>query len=139
MIMDNKKNKNFKYEPDIIPAKRQVNQIPGYTYSSNGFSQGYCNYSNFRSGPNALQPVTNILNKSEDLRRLITIAKQIKNLDLEVKQHLESDHKKNCRVVDYQQGTMVLVTHSNAWATELRFSAPDILEQLRKQPKWASL
>lgn len=44
-----------------------------------------------------------------------------------------------CRLGQFENGVMTLLTHSAAIATQLRFRVPELLSQLRQNPSFAGL
>ena len=73
------------------------------------------------------------------LGKIIQKAKSIENLQKQLQKELPNPIAQHVWVGTYENGILTLLVDSAAIATQLRFSVPDIRENLRQQPQWYGL
>ncbi len=62
---------------------------------------------------------------------IVALSQRLRNTNQQLKNLLDDNLAKHCRVVFLDQGTIVLATDSAAWATQIRYQQIEILEKLR--------
>ena len=68
--------------------------------------------------------------------RLIEICKrtvQLEELNSKLNDYLPSTLKEHCQVGSFNHGCLVLVVNDSVWASELRYSIPELRDKLRKE------
>lgn len=78
-------------------------------------------------------------NTSSPLYAYLRHGRELARLDRLLDGALTENERPHCRVANFSGDTLVLNTDTSAWAARLRFSAPDLLEQLRRHRPLASL
>ncbi|KTD28006.1 MULTISPECIES: DUF721 domain-containing protein [Legionella] len=68
---------------------------------------------------------------NDQLRGICQRIIQLDELNHKIKALLSSPLRDNCQVGSFNKGCLLLTT-SNTWATELRYSLPDLRDKLRK-------
>lgn len=84
------------------------------------------------------QKLNQILQQSR-FRKLYGGASQLQNLDLIVKLYLSDNLKLNSQVTRYEKGILTISVNSGAWATQLRYQAPSLKQQLTMHPEFSDL
>ena len=80
-----------------------------------------------------VQKAESILSQPDtQLGRLLQRAKQIAELDILVKQYLDKNLAEHCTVCNLKNGRLMIITHSAAFATRLKYEIPSLLERLRQ-------
>lgn len=64
---------------------------------------------------------------------------RLQKLNTCVAGQLEKSFSRHYQVASYTHGKLVLVTHSTAWATRMRYLMPDLIKKLRKDSVFAEL
>ena len=82
---------------------------------------------------NNTKSVKDLLLKAQRLKRMSTRANQLAQFNIAFLSKLPSMLSQYCQVCDYQNGVLTVETTSNAVATQLRFTAPQLLGKLRQQ------
>ncbi len=80
-----------------------------------------------RSEPNT--PLGQLLQKAENLR----------HLNESLQNWLPKDLALQTQVSHIEDGILVMVANSSAWATRLRFETPKLLKTLRQDPEFCGL
>lgn len=78
----------------------------------------------------SLKPVRHLLQDKPSLQRIERELKAQKTLLTDVRQCLPADLAKHCAAAQLREGTLVLHTDSPAWATRLRYLAPQLVSVL---------
>ena len=76
--------------------------------------------------------ISSSLNKSASLHSLMRHAHYLRQLDSIVHHQLNFSLQQHCKVANYRENTLYLHVDSPAWATKLRFTLPELLNNLRK-------
>ena len=85
-------------------------------------------------------PIRDILSNSDtSLGKLIAKAQAIENLNQTFQNILDPSLIPHCRIATYENGILILVSESAAYATRLRYQVPTILSTLRNFSQWAAL
>lgn len=85
-------------------------------------------------------PIRDLLTNSETpLGKLIAQAHAIDQLDQTFQAILDPTLIPHCRIGSYENGILLLITESAAYATRLRYHVPIILSTLRNFSQWAGL
>lgn len=90
-----------------------------------------CNITVNRHG---LPTFISVLLRRERLAPLLDQARSRESLGRAVETLLPAECRGHCRLGGFEGGRFVLLADSAAWATRLRYSAPEIREQLRRLP-----
>jgi hypothetical protein len=78
------------------------------------------------------QPVAHHFDRpSGRLRRMLQQARRLQRLDQQLRARLPSPLKHHCQAANDPQQTLIVLVDSPAWASRLRFHAPELLSQLR--------
>lgn len=64
---------------------------------------------------------------------------QINALQQRVDASFPAPLHQHCHVANLREGCLILAVDSSAWATQLRFRTPDLLEKLRRYPELSDL
>ncbi|MCZ6771320.1 MAG: DUF721 domain-containing protein [Proteobacteria bacterium] len=75
-----------------------------------------------------------IVTKYDHLKQLRDQAVRLDELDDRLKMHVPTPLSKHIRLATIRDGLMVVHADSSAWAAQLRFKTPEILEQLTHDP-----
>ena len=76
----------------------------------------------------------------DDLAILVTRTRQLKRLTGSFRQQLDSDLAPHCYISNVDGANLTVFVDSAAWATRLRFQAPNLIPQLRRSnPVFAKL
>ncbi|MCR9192410.1 MAG: DUF721 domain-containing protein [Gammaproteobacteria bacterium] len=62
-------------------------------------------------------------------------ANQLEALSKIVLDYLPTELKPHCHVGSFRSGKLIIVTQNPAWATQLRYLAPDLRNKLRSEAK----
>lgn len=81
---------------------------------------------------NNIKSVKDLLFRAQRLNRLATRSKQIDQFNRVFLRNLPSMLGQYCQVCDYQNGILYVETSSQAVATQLRFTKPNLLGKLRQ-------
>lgn len=80
----------------------------------------------------AVQPIANLLQPTgRDLQTVLSKVKAINTLNEVVQGLLDDGLKKYCRVGNLSNGILVLLVDNSAVATQMRYTVPTLLSQLR--------
>jgi len=80
------------------------------------------------------------LNSSnQTLQQLVKKAERLLDLNQRLLEQLATPLKEHCKLANWRNGCLVIETDSAVWATQLRYSSPDLLERLRKIPEFYGL
>jgi len=71
--------------------------------------------------------------------RLIGKARELEKLTGLFRATLDTELAKHCTVGNFDGTQLSLVAESASWATQLRFSIPDIIKTLKVQPEFKNL
>lgn len=66
--------------------------------------------------------------------RLIKICQhtvQLNTLDIKLKHYLPTNLQQHCRVGSFNHGCLLIVVENAAWASQLRYSVPELRDKLR--------
>ncbi len=88
---------------------------------------------------NPTNQLTKIFQRSPLLRDYVNKVQSLETLTHSVRQHLEPELAKNCRVANLINNVLILATTSPAWNHRLRFLIPDLLNKLRNSPQYYGL
>lgn len=78
--------------------------------------------------------VNNILNRQAgELRQIQQKLQQLQLLQQKLDHCIPDTFKPYCRVANYRDGCLIIAVSSAAWATQLRYAIPDLLQLLRTQ------
>lgn len=81
-----------------------------------------------------------ILNHNSDLiTRLMARARQLRRLENALMPVLQGELAHHVRLAGYQQGILTLLVDSPAWASQLRFSKPNLLKKLKNSDKFSEI
>lgn len=58
---------------------------------------------------------------------------QLSTLNATLKTYLHAPLAEHCQIGHFSKGCLLITTTSSAWATELRYSLPDLRDKLRKE------
>lgn len=83
--------------------------------------------------------IAKVLQNSSLLSEYISKANSLEKLDQIIKQYLQPELAKNCRVASFNDNCLILATTSPAWNHRLKFFLPELLNKLRKLPKYCGL
>ncbi|KTD33193.1 hypothetical protein Lnau_2841 [Legionella nautarum] len=78
-----------------------------------------------------IRPINRCLNA-----QLLTICQQAVQLDelnRKLKDHLPSPLGNHCQAGSFNKGCLLITTSNASWATELRYTVPDLRDKLRKE------
>ena len=75
-----------------------------------------------------------IVTKFDRLKQLCDQAVRLGELDNRLKMHVPAPLSKHIRLATIRDGLMVVHADSSAWAAQLRFKTPELLEQLADDP-----
>lgn len=78
-----------------------------------------------------MRRINHCMNKQ--LQSICQKAVEIDKLNLLVKQFLPTHLSEHCRVSSFSKGTLTVQIDDPAWATELRYSLPELRDALRKE------
>lgn len=78
-----------------------------------------------------MKPIKDCLNPQ--LIKICQHTKQLETLNETLKRYLSSPLVDHCQVGHFAQGCLVITTTSSSWATELRYSLPNLRDKLRKE------
>ncbi len=78
-----------------------------------------------------MRRINHCMNKQ--LQSICQKAAEIDKLNLLVKQYLPTHLSAHCRVSSFSKGTLTVQINDPAWATELRYSLPELRDALRKE------
>lgn len=81
---------------------------------------------------NNIKSVKDLLLHAQRLNRLASRSKQLDQFNRVFLSKLPSMLSQYCQVCDYQEGKLIVETTSNAVATQLRFTKPQLLAKLRQ-------
>lgn len=81
---------------------------------------------------NNTKPIKDLLNRAQRLNRLATRSSQLSQFNRVFLSKLPTMISQYCQVLDYQNGVLMVETTSNAVATQLRFTKPQLLGKLRQ-------
>lgn len=84
-----------------------------------------------RDHPKSLDNVLN--HQASELGHIYQKLQQLQLLQGKLDQCLPDTFKPYCRVANYREGCLVIGVSSAAWATQLRYAIPDLLQLLRTQ------
>lgn len=84
------------------------------------------------------QPIDHWLNSGE-LGNLFRHLAQIEALNAALKPLLPETFREGCRVENIEQGCVILAVKNASIVTLLRYELPQLLNQLRQDPRWAGL
>jgi hypothetical protein len=73
------------------------------------------------------------------LAKIAQLAKQLHSLNELVSANLPEPINKHVRVLNLNQGKLVLEADNASWAAALRYMLPELLSKLRKTPEFAGL
>ncbi|MDO8953779.1 MAG: DciA family protein [Gammaproteobacteria bacterium] len=86
------------------------------------------------------QHLQTILSQSHgDLGKLLQVVTQLQALNKLVQIHLPDAFKKYVRVLNLNQGKLILEVDNSSQAAKLRFALPELLSSLRKTREFAGL
>lgn len=78
-------------------------------------------------------------NHQTPLGKLVARAKSFLQRNETVQQILDPSLAPHCQVASYEQGKLLLLADSAAWATLLRYQIPTLLQSLRAHASWGEL
>ena len=82
---------------------------------------------------NTVQKAESILSEpTGQLGRVLQRAKEIATLDQLVKKYLNETLSIHCQVCNLKNGRLIILAHSGAYATQLKYEIPTLLSKLRK-------
>ena len=70
--------------------------------------------------------------KKGDVADLVTQAKQLHLIDVEIRKFLDQPLTDHCQVAGFKEGVLTLITDSPAWASRLHFYIPTLLTELKQ-------
>ena len=70
--------------------------------------------------------------KKGDVADLVTRAKQLHQIDLEIRKFLDQPLTDHCQVAGFKEGVLTLLTDSPAWASRLHFYIPTLSTELKQ-------
>lgn len=73
------------------------------------------------------------------LRDIMDHAHNLEHLSSLLERHLASSLYTHCRVANYRDKTLVIVTDSPVWSTRLRYELPRLRSELRREPELREL
>jgi hypothetical protein len=73
------------------------------------------------------------------LRDIVEKVNKIRQLNEAVQEYLEDRLKPHCRVMNYRQNKVIIAVDNATWGTLLRFQLPDLLRNLRQNPRFAAV
>lgn len=73
------------------------------------------------------------------LGRLAAYCARLERLSALVAERLPEPLKQHCRVANINDGSLVLYSTGPGWTTRMRFYAPELLQELRRQPGLSGL
>lgn len=77
--------------------------------------------------------------KNYQLNAIIGKARELTELNRVFKEQLDPILKPHCELGNWHHQTLVLMTTTSAWATQLRFQLPNLLKRLQKVEVFKSL
>jgi hypothetical protein len=84
--------------------------------------------------------LTDILhNSTSQLGQLLERVFHFNELENNFSKLLDPNFSEHVRLGSYQNGTLILLAESGAFATQLKFRVPDLIEKLRKKAEWSGL
>lgn len=95
------------------------------------------NYKSFFPNIKSIKSLLTELNPT--LGQLIKTAQQISELDNAICDYLPTQLKPHVRVGEFTQGNLLLFTTNSAFATQIRYQIPELLERLRKDQRWQGI
>ena len=75
--------------------------------------------------------ISDIFSSSDTLSQLCDHIQKLNSLQTKLRDHLEPPLKEHVIIADYRQKTLIFHADSAAWATKLRYRAPEILKLFR--------
>lgn len=78
-------------------------------------------------------------NPGSPLGKIVDKINALQHFQALLEKHLEPTITQHCRLGQYENGIITLLTHSAAIATQLRFQVPQLLSTLRQDPQFAGL
>ena len=70
--------------------------------------------------------------KKGDVADLVTQAKQLHLIDVEIRKFLDQPLTDHCQVAGFKEGVLTLITDSPAWASRLHFYIPTLITELKQ-------
>lgn len=86
-----------------------------------------------------IKRVRDLLVRARTLKQLTRESQQLEQLNKRFLSRLPSMLAQYCRLKEYRNGHLVVRAYSATVATQLRFTTPQILEQLRKIPEFSAI
>lgn len=83
--------------------------------------------------------LADILTRSSILGEFVKKSEQLTQLNRTVVKKLDSTLSPHCRVISFSHNILTITTSSPMWGHKLRFKVPELLENLRQDPKFAAL
>lgn len=78
-----------------------------------------------------IRPINRCLNNQ--LLNICQQAVQLDELNRKLSNHLPSPLGNHCQVGSFNKGCLLITTTNASWATELRYTVPDLRDKLRKE------
>ncbi|HCU04803.1 MAG: hypothetical protein A2X77_03765 [Gammaproteobacteria bacterium GWE2_42_36] len=73
------------------------------------------------------------------LSDLVEKVSELQSINTILQKHLDPKMAAHCQVANYHQGKLTLVADHNTWATRIRYLAPTLLIQMRKEPIFSTI
>lgn len=83
--------------------------------------------------------IKQILTANKNITKLIKKSSSLQNLNRLFQEILNNDLSKHCQIAEKTKDSLVIVVDNASWATNLRYTIPDIIKTLRTQPEFKGL
>lgn len=80
--------------------------------------------------------VGNQLNSLRHINEKVLLLKRLNSI---WQQYLDNILIQHCKIANYRDGNLIIITDSSAWSMRLRYLIPDLLTKLRKHPEFYGL
>lgn len=77
--------------------------------------------------------------QNDNLARLVARAKLLQKISVPFKKVIDKQLALHCYIDNYHNGCLFLIVDNNAWATRVRYTIPNLLQQLKKTPEFTIL
>lgn len=84
--------------------------------------------------------IANIFKESKnELAMLVNKARELQQLNQHLSNILDTKLFSHCKVANFENNLLTLVTDNSNWATQIRYHIPDLIEQLKEVPAFRGL
>ncbi len=78
-------------------------------------------------------------NANKQLQTIVAKVAALQKTNQDVERFLDNELRGHCKVANFEQGSLVLVVNSAAWATRLRYLLPQLRTKLRNDAEMYNL